>query len=82
MGLILRRVVIQCVETGDVDQCGLRLALVEGGREKWFTIITATNPGALWDNLHGAEKTGALSEDEFKFVRKSIRSVRCALGWV
>jgi hypothetical protein len=54
----------------------LRLSLVVGGREKWFTIATATNPGALWDNLHGAEKTGALSEDELQFVRKAIRSVR------
>jgi len=76
MGVVWRSVVIRCVETGGGDQCGLRLSLVQGGREKWFTIATATNPGALWDNLSGAEKTGALSEDELQFVRKAIRSVR------
>jgi hypothetical protein len=76
MGVMLRQVVIRCVETGGGDQCGLRLSLVEGGREKWFTIATATNPGALWDNLSGAEKTGALSAGELQFVRKAIRSVR------
>jgi hypothetical protein len=76
MGVVWRSVVIGCLETGVGDQCGLRLSLVEGGREKWYTIVTSTNPGALWDNLHGAEKTGALSEDELQFVRKAIRSVR------